>query len=151
MFAKTLAAAVTISLLAGASPLVAQQSPNTTPTTVSRIILVKIKPGHGDQFWADLRRNLKPVYDEQKRKGILANWAVATKVTTENADDWNVAIILSYPNWAGLDNLGSRTDSISLAHYGNAPARTAANIARLEHSTVVSSFLVRDQTVNPWR
>ncbi|MDQ6768987.1 MAG: hypothetical protein M3Z54_03255 [Gemmatimonadota bacterium] len=135
-----------------ASPALAQQgSPNTTPGTVTRVVLIRVKPGHGDQFWADMRQHLKPIYDEEKRQGILTNYTVGTKSTLDNPDDWGVVLTLSYPNWAALDNLGPRTDPITLAHYGSAANRTAAGNARIEHGTVVSSFLVRDQAVNPWK
>jgi hypothetical protein len=133
------------------TPALAQQSPNTTPTTVTRVTLVKIKPGHGDQFWADIRQNLKPVYDEQKRQGLLTDYSVATKSTTDSPDDWGVVITVTYPNWAALDTFMSRSDPITLKHYGSAANRTAAMRARIEHGTVVSSFLVRNQTVNPWK
>jgi hypothetical protein len=144
-------AVAALALILCAAPALAQQSPNTTPGTVTRVTLVRIKPGHTDQFWADVRQHQKPIIDEQKRQGIVANYTVATKPTLDNPDDWTVAFTVTYPNWAALDNLQSRTDPISLAHYGSAANRTAAGIARLEHSTVVASFLVRDQTVNPWK
>lgn len=144
-------AVAALALTLCATPALAQQSPNTTPGTVTRVVLVRIKPGHGDQFWADVRQHQKPVWDEQKRQGILTNYSVATKSTLDNPDDWNVVGTFTYPNWAALDNLQSRTDPITLAHYGSAANRTAAATARLEHSTIVASFLVRDQTVNPWK
>ena len=140
-----------LALMLCAAPAFAQQSPNTTPGTVTRVILVRIKPGHGDPFWADVRQHQKPVFDEEKRQGIVTNYTVATKVTLDNPDDWNVAFTITYPNWAALDNLTSRVDAVTLAHYGTAANRTAANMARLEHSTTVASFLVRDQTINPWK
>jgi hypothetical protein len=135
-----------------AAPALAQLgSLNTTPGTVTRVILVHIKPGHADPFWADFRQHLKPIYDEEKRQGILTNYTVGTKSTAENPEDWNVVLTLTYPNWAALDNLTSRTDPITLAHYGSAANRTAAANARVEHGTTTASFLVRDQTVNPWK
>lgn len=140
-----------LALMLSAAPALAQQSPNTTPTTVTRVILIHIKPGHGDQFWADLRQHGKPIYDEEKRQGILTNYTVATKSTVEHPEDWNVALTLTYPNWAALDTFLSRTDPITLAHYGSAANRTAAGLARVEHSTVVGNILVRDQTLLPWK
>jgi hypothetical protein len=140
-----------LALMLSAAPALAQQSPNTTPTTVTRVILLHIKPGHGDQFWADLRQHGKPIYDEEKRQGILTNYAVSTKSTVENPEDWNVVLTLTYPNWAALDTFTDRTDPITLAHYGTAANRTAAGLARVEHSTVVGSILVRNQTVLPWK
>ena len=144
-------AVAALTLLLCAAPALAQQSPNTTPTTVTRVILVRIKPGHGDQYWADVRQHQKPVVDEQKRQGLITNYTVATKSTQENPDDWNVAYTITYASWASLDTFTSRNDPITLAHYGSAANRTAAALARLEHSTVVANFLVRDQTINPWK
>jgi hypothetical protein len=140
-----------LALTLSSAPGLAQQSPNTTPTTVTRVVLVHIKPGHNDQFWQDLRQHLKPIYDEEKRQGILTDYSVGTKSTTETPDDWNVVLTLTYPNWGAFDNLTSRTDPITLAHYGSAANRTAAGNARIEHGNIVASFLVRDQTVNPWK
>ncbi len=140
-----------LALMLCAAPAFAQQSPNTTPGTVTRVVLIRIKPGHADPFWADVRQHGKPVLDEEKRQGILVNYTVGTKSTLDNPDDWNVVLTQTYPNWAALDNLTSRIDPISLAHYGSAANRTAAATARTEHSTTVASFLVRDQTVNPWK
>jgi len=140
-----------LALMLCTAPALAQQSPNTTPGTVTRVVLIRIKPGHADQFWADFRQHGKPVFDEEKRQGIVTNYTVATKPTLDNPEDWTVALTFTYPNWAALDNLVSRVDAITLAHYGSAANRTAAGTARLEHSTTVASFLVRDQTVNPWK
>jgi hypothetical protein len=82
-----------------AAPVVAQQgSPNTTPGSVTRVVLIRIHPGHGEQFWADMRQHLKPVYDAQKQQGILTSYSVATKATTDKSDDWNVRLTFSYPN-----------------------------------------------------
>jgi hypothetical protein len=134
------------------APAAAQQgSPNTTPATVTRVVLIKIKPGRANEFWADFRQHLKPIYDEEKRQGILTNYTVATKSSLDNPDDWGVALTLTYPNWAALDVLTSRTDPITLAHYGSAANRTAAGNARIDNGTTVATFLVRDQIVNPWK
>src|ERR1700693_1440609 len=99
-----------LALMLCAAPALAQQSPNTTPGTVTRVILVRIKPGHTDPFWADVRQHQKPVIDEEKRQGIVTNYTVATKVTLDNPDDWSVAFTITYANWAALDNLQSRVD-----------------------------------------
>jgi hypothetical protein len=140
-----------LSLAIGYAPLLAQQSPNTTPGPISRIILIRVNPGHNDQFWADFRQHLKPIYDEEKRRGIITDWGTFTKSTQETPDDWGVGISITYANWSAFDTSGARTDSVSLTHYGSAANRTAAGNARVEHGHIVSSFLIRAQTVNPWR
>lgn len=148
---KKLFTLAALALTVSSAPAVAQQSPNTTPGTVTRVVLIRVKPGHGDAFWQDVRQHLKPIYDEEKRVGVLSDYGFFTKSTTENENDWGVGITLTYKNWATIDSLPSRTDPITLAHYGSAANRTAAATARSEHETIVSSFLIRNQTVNPWK
>ena len=126
-------------------------SANTTPGTVSRITLLRITPGHASQFWQDVRQHSLPIWEEQKKKGLIVDYSVATKSTTDSPDDWSVALVVTYKNWATLDTFGPRNDSLTRAHYGSVDARTAAATARIPHSQVVTSFLVRNQTVNPWR
>ncbi|HEU4747245.1 MAG TPA: hypothetical protein VFS56_02000 [Gemmatimonadaceae bacterium] len=134
------------------SPAFAQPgSPNTTPGTVSRVVLLDIKPGRANAFWADMRQNWKPLWDEQKRQGLLVDYSVATKTTTEGADDWDVLVTLTYANWAAFDTFGSRAAPITLRHYGSAARRDSATMARIENATTAGNFLVRDQTLNPWR
>jgi hypothetical protein len=138
-------------LLTGPSASAQVGSPNTTPGPVTRVILIHIIPGQADAFWQDMRQHLKPVYEEYKRRGIITNYTVGTKSTTESPNDWNVVLTLSYANWAAFDNLAALTEPVTLAHYGTAAQRTMAASARVTHATTVSSFLVRAQTVNDWK
>jgi hypothetical protein len=126
-------------------PLFAQE--NFTEGPVSRIILIHIKSGHTAEFWNDIRQNLKPIYEEYKKQGVISDYHFFTKATTENPEDWSVGINLTYKNYAALDDLASRTDPITLKFYGSREARAAANMKRTEHASTVSSFLIR--TVDP--
>ena len=118
-----------------------------TPGPVVRVTLVDIKPGKADDFWRDLRRNLKPIWEEYKKAGIITNYGVSTKSTMDEPGDWDVAIALEYKNWAALDGLGARMDPITLKAYGTAEARSAAAVKRTEFGTTVASFLMRNVTL----
>ena len=131
----------------GAVPLIAQE--NFTLGTVSRVILLRINPGKTNDFWADVRQNTKPVFEEEKKQGIITTYSFFTKATTENRDDWNVGYVIQYANYAALDGLADRTDPITLKHYGSREARTAAGNKRIEYATLVSSFLLRNVDPRP--
>ena len=126
-------------------PAAAQMSApvRTTTTAVSRVILMKLMPGQGPAYNADVMDHLMPVYEAEKQAGIITNYQFFSKTTTDNPDDWNVGIVLTYANFAALDNLGTKTDPITLKHYGSAEKRTAAGAARNQIRTVVSSFLTQ--------
>ncbi len=44
--------------------------------TISRVVLIKIKPGHFDAFMQDLRDNLRPVYDQEKQEGLILDYKI---------------------------------------------------------------------------
>jgi hypothetical protein len=126
-------------------PIFSQE--NFTEGPINRVVLVHIKPGRATEFWNDVRQNLKPVFEEYKKQGVIADYHFFTKATAENENDWNVGYTLTYKNYAALDDLASRTDPITLKVYGSRDARTAAQVKRPENATLVSSFLMR--TVDP--
>ncbi len=128
-----------------AAPTSAQEHFTLGP--VVRVILLDIKPGKGPDFWRDMRQNMKPVYEEFKKAGIIRNYSVSTKSTLDDPGDWEVAIALEYENWAALDGLGQKTDPITLRFYGSAEARAAAAAKRTENATTVASFLMRNVTL----
>lgn len=123
--------------------LTAQAPVRVTTSTVTRITLFRILPGQNAAYNRDVLENLIPIYEEYKKAGILVDYNFFSKATTESVEDWNVGAALTYANFAGLDNLGTRTDPISLKHYGSAEKRTAAGAARNQLRTVMSSFLTQ--------
>lgn len=131
------------------TPAPAMAMGNTTPGNVTRVVLLRIKPGQSDAFWNDVRRNGKPIYDEYKKLGIIVDYGYFTKSTFDGPTDWDVGFTLTYANWAAFDNLGQRTDPVTIAHYGSVEQRTAAQLARINYSEVAQSFLIRQQTPNP--
>jgi hypothetical protein len=119
-----------------------------TPTTVSRTVLYKINPGQRPAFDQDVMTNLIPVFEEEKKAGILTGYQFFNNVTADNPNDWNVGMLLSYANYAALDGLGDRVDPIELKHYGSAAKRQAAAEHRNQLRTVVSNRLVRMVSYN---
>ena len=88
--------------------------------------------------------NLIPIYEEEKKAGILTNYEIYNNVTTNGPNDWGVGIALTYPNYATLDNLGERADPITLKHYGSAAKQQAAASHRNQIRSVVSNRLLRE-------
>lgn len=115
-----------------------------TPVNVIRVVLVNVKDGERPAFDRDMVDNLIPVWEEYKKAGIITDYSIFTNVTLEEPGDWDVGYTLVYANYAALDNLGTRTNPITLKHYGTAEKRTAAGRARTDRVTIVSSRLIRD-------
>jgi hypothetical protein len=114
-----------------------------TPTTVTRRVLFKINPGQRPAFDQDVMTNQIPVFEEEKKAGIITGYQFFNNVTADNPNDWNVGMVITYANYASLDGLGDRVDPIELKHYGSAAKRQAAGEHRNQIRTVVSNRLMR--------
>ncbi len=124
----------------------AKAQENFTEGSVWRVTLVDIKPGKNTEFWRDLRQNRKPIWEAFKKQGIISDYTVHIKTTTDEPGDWDVAIALQYKNFAAFDGLEARTDPVTLKVYGTAEARREAGVKRSEYGTTVASFLMRQVT-----
>ncbi len=120
------------------------QSPNYDVGPVWRVTYYHIKPGQGDAFWKDFRENLKPVYEEAKKQGLLGDYKVWYNVTTDRPDDWDVAVGTMYPNYAAIDQIDAKAATISTKHYGSREAMIEAGKKRSEIREVVASKLARE-------
>ena len=140
----TLSIAMLLAVPAATASAQGAQAPvRVTTTAVARTTLFKILPGQGGAYNRDLVDHLIPIYEEYKKAGIIVDYSLFSKTTTESADDWGVGVTLVYANFAALDNMAAKTDPITLKHYGSAEARAAAGNARGAIRTVVQSLITQ--------
>src|SRR6202451_4895111 len=86
--------------------LVSAQSPFYAPGPVWRVVYVHLKPGQGDAFWNDVTKNLKPIYDEQKKQNLITDYKFWTNAVSDGPNDLYRAIGRLCANYAGLDHVG---------------------------------------------
>ena len=131
-------------------------TPATTPTTpgnVSRVTYYRILPGKNNEVTTFIRTHNVPIFEEQKKQGLIISYGYFNKPVLEGPDDWNLGLVITYKNYAdAIDFNAERTaklDAIAIAHYGSADARTKANDQINALRPVASSMLVRGITYNP--
>jgi hypothetical protein len=115
--------------------------------TISRVVLIKIKPGHFDAFMQDLRDNLRPVYDQEKQEGLILDYKIYLNSTSDSPTDWDLALTFEYKNYGALDGLAAKIQELTLKHYGSKGARQDATAKRFENAEVVASRLMRQITL----
>jgi hypothetical protein len=140
---KALWVALFVTILVTAVPSYAQ-SPNYDLGPVWRVTYYHIKPGQSEAFWKDFRENLKPVYEAAKTEGWLVDYKAWLNATTDNPNDWDVAIGILYPNWATIDQLETKAATLVNKHYGSREAALDAAKKRTEIRDVVMSKLARE-------
>jgi|SRR5215469_2974125 len=140
---KTLRATLFVATLLTALPLYAQ-SPNYDVGPVWRVTYYHIKPGQNEAFWKDIRENLKPIYADFKKEGLITDYKLWLNDTTDHPDDWNVAVGILFPNYAALDAVDAKGATIAAKHYGSRDAMIDAGKKRNDLREVVASKLARE-------
>lgn len=120
------------------------QNPNYNNGPVWRVTYVHINAGQADAFWKDIHDNLKPIWDAEKQAGLITDYKVYSNATTDNADDWSLAIATLYADWAALDGIDNKAGTIVTQHYGSRDAMMAAAKKRADYAHVVASKLARE-------
>jgi len=127
--------------------------PATTPGNVSRVTYLDVLPGKTNDFTTFIRTHSMPLFEEQKKQGLIVSYGYFTKPTTEGPGDWDVGLVVTYKTYADMIDFSAernaKFDAISLAHYGSVEARTKAGDLQNELRTVVKTELVRGLTFNP--
>ena len=140
---KVLWATLFVVMLLSALPSYAQ-SPNYDVGPVWRVTYFHIKPAQGDAFWKDIRENMKPLFEEYKKAGMISDYKVWTNLTVDGPNDWDVAVGILFPNYAALDQVDAKAATISTKHYGSREAMLDAAKKRSEIREVVMSKLARE-------
>ena len=140
---KVLWATLFVVMLLSALPSYAQ-SPNYDVGPVWRVTYFHIKPGQGDAFWKDIRENMKPLFEEYKKAGLITDYKAWTNLTVDGPNDWDVAVGILFPNYAALDQVDAKAATISTKHYGSREAMLDAAKKRSEIREVVMSKLARE-------
>lgn len=132
-----------------ASQVTGQTTGNTTPGPVWRVQYFRVLPGKMNDVLMDMRKNLRPVYDEAKKQGVIVDYKIYQNSTQSNPDEWNLALAVAYKNWGALDEATAKFSPISLKHYGSQEKIDAAAANRRQLFVTVASKLMREVTLNP--
>lgn len=117
-----------------------------TEGTVWRITLIRVKENQGDAYMTTLRESTKPLLEEQKKQGLILDYKVMLKETSENEKDWDIAICVLYKNHAALDGLAAKSEAIRDKVSSKQDAQQTGE-KRVAMREIVSSFTVQEVTL----
>jgi len=137
-------AALCLSLMSVASAVAQDQY---TEGGVTRVTLVQILPGHFNAFMEDLKNNLKPIWEAQKKAGLIEDYGLFLNMTKANADDWDIGFSISYKNFAALDGLAQKVLDLRMKQYGDKSKEQQVIDKRIQNARVVTSVLTREITL----
>jgi hypothetical protein len=129
-------------LLLLAPALFAQEHYSEGP--IWRIQLIRVKPTHMDEYLTTLRQSSKPMYEEEKRQGLILDYKVFFKETKNSPEDWDICVAIEFKNYAAMDGLAAKGEAVrDKILGGKAPAQQLSE-KRAEIREIVSSELLRE-------
>jgi len=113
---------------------------------ITRVVLIKIVPGHSDAIFADFKKNIVPMWEAEKSAGLIVDYSMFLNTTTSEPD-WDLGYTITYKNFAALDGLPDKVWDIRMKQYGDHSAEQKVIEKRVENGRLVISALTRDITL----
>lgn len=128
---------------------VTAQEGSATIKPVWYMTFVKTKPGKSLDYVRYVKEHLKPIYDEEKRQGLILDYKVFSKPMSDAPNDWNVAIAVSYKNYddalGNNSELSRRFQEIRNRHFGSPDNAKRAEEQLDQMIDVPSTIVMREE------
>jgi hypothetical protein len=110
---------------------------------VVNVSSVRTEPGMYDEYLKYLAGPYKQLMEEQKKAGIIVDWAVYA-VMPRSPDDPDLYLTTVFKNMAALDGLDAKSDPIVEKIFGSMEQQGAATVSRGKLRTLVGDELIRE-------
>jgi hypothetical protein len=141
------------------SPSSASSPSTTTSTTGTRgsaapyvegpvwtLTMIKTKTGLDDDYLRQISGTVKPVYEEEKKQKIILDYKIL-QGDAMGPHDFNIIIMVQYPNMAALDGLRDKMDPIIEKVMGSEDQRRATAVKRLDVREILGTKTMREITL----
>jgi hypothetical protein len=105
---------------------------------VVNVSSVRTVDGHFDDYMHWLATTWKQQEEAAKKAGLINSYEVLV-VEPRGPQDPDIYLVVEYKNWAALDGLGGKLDSISAQVEGSVDKANQAESARAKIRTVIGS------------
>jgi hypothetical protein len=153
MITKILATAAMFLAFAGIcsaqTPAPAAKGGSSAPYTeghVWTLTMIKTKTGLDDDYLRQITGTVKPIYDEEKKQKIIVDYKILMG-DTHGRDDYNILIMVEYPNMAALDGLRDKMDPLIEKVMGNQDQQRATAVKRLDIREILGTKTMREITL----
>jgi hypothetical protein len=114
--------------------------------SVWTLSMIKTKTGLADEYIKQITGTVKPVYDEEKKQKTILDYKILMG-DASNPHDFNILILVEYPNWAAFDTLREKMDPIVAKVMGSEEQRTQMAVKRLDVREILGTKTMREITL----
>jgi hypothetical protein len=117
-----------------------------TEGPVWTLTMIKTKAGLSDEYLKQITGTVKPVYDEEKKQKIILDYKILSGEAS-NPHDFNILILVEYPNWAAFDSLRDKMDPVVAKVMGSEEQRRDLAVKRLDIREILGTKTMREITL----
>ena len=117
-----------------------------TEGPVWALTMIKTKTGLSDEYLKQITVTVKPVYDEEKKQKIILDYKIL-EGDAMGAQDFDILIMVQYPNMAALDGLRDKMDPIVEKVMGSEEQRRDTAVKRLDIREILGTKTMREITL----
>ena len=110
------------------------------------LTMIKTKTGLSDDYIKQITGTVKPVYDEEKKQKIILDYKILNGEAS-SPQDFNILILVEYPNWAAFDSLRDKMDPIVEKVMGFEDQRRDTAVKRLDIREILGTKTMREITL----
>jgi hypothetical protein len=110
------------------------------------LTMIKTKTGLSDEYLKQITGTVKPVYDEEKKQKIILDYKIL-EGDAMGPQDFNILILVEYPNWAAFDSLRDKMDPIVEKVMGPEEQRRTTAVKRLDIREILGTKTMREITL----
>src|ERR1700730_8550498 len=139
-----------------------QSSPTTTTTTTTKpaggstapynegsvwsLTMIKTKTGLSDEYFKQITGTVKPVYDEEKKQKLILDYKILTGQAA-SPHDFDILIMVEYPNWAAFDHLRDKMDPVVAKVMGSQDEQRELAVKRLDIREILGTKTMQEITL----
>jgi len=127
---------------AAATTTTTQSTAPYTEGGVWQITMVKTKTGMGD----DYLKALASIFKSTKKQGIIKDYKILIG-DAATQQDYDILLMVEYPNMAALDGLRDKTDPIGAKMVGSEDQQRQLAVKRLEIREIMGDKTMREITL----
>ena len=107
------------------------------------LTFVKTRSGLTDDYFKSITGSLKPVYEEEKKQKLILDYKILSG-DAAGEHDFNVILMVEYPNLAALDGLREKTEPIIEKIIGPTEERRDMAMKRLDTREILATKTMRE-------
>ena len=110
---------------------------------VVNVSFIRTVDGHFDDYMQWLATTWKKQEEAAKKAGLILSYRVMI-AEPRNPMDPDIILMVEYKNWAALDGLGAKLDSVSAQVEGSVEKANQSEVGRAKIRTVLGSETVQE-------